>query len=271
MFKEATSYVESSLATALVFGIVTHHASNLKSLVKHQHIAGCLREITSDRGGVVSQALARIMEESHRNRCPLSTAVVVGDEGRPGQGFFNQARKLGYNVGETEAEENRFWDSQLLRMGISRRFIPNSLGRDGSVSELGAFREVVKESRKKERTLVTPDLDMGRYEKELQESKTKWVVDIPPDLSKYSHIYIPAGQLQVGDKVLLPKNPNGRRLTASEADLREVIVTRTQMSGDLIQWESSEGRTYRMPVLGVHVKIRARTDNGPKSGLPGDH
>jgi hypothetical protein len=211
------------------------------------------------------------MEEDHKYGRPLSTAVVVGDEGRPGQGFFNQARKLGYNVGETESEENRFWDSELIRMGVSKKFVPNALGGDGSMDEYGTLRAGMKrDSREKKKTLVTPDLDVDSYEKELQESKTKWAINYPPDMSKYSHIYIPAGQLCIGDKVLLPKNPNGRRITANEADLQEVTVSRTKMSGDFIEWESSEGRTYHMPVLGVHVKIRTRTNTGPKSGLPGD-
>jgi hypothetical protein len=271
VFKEASSYIESSLSTALVLGIVLHHAKTLKTLVKHRDIVSSLREVGSSRGGFAAQALSRITEEDHKYGRPLSTAVVVGDEGRPGQGFFSQARKLGYNVGETESEESSFWNGELIRMGVSRRFIPGALERNvvpERISHLAVNTGLLHsevESGEKERTLVTPDLDVDDYEKRLQDSKTKWAVDHPPDMSRYSHVYIPAGQLRVGDRVLLPKNRNDgslstflRRMATREADLKEVTVVKIHNSGESIQWESSENRTYRMPTLGVHVKIRAR-------------
>jgi hypothetical protein len=262
MFKEASSYIESSLSTALVLGIVLHHAKTLKNLVKHRDIVSSLREVGPSRGGFVAQALSRITEEDHKCGRPLSTAVVVGDEGRPRQGFFSQARKLGYNVGDTESDEIRFWSGELIRMGVSRRLIPWAPVGNVAVNTEFLHSEVESE---KERTLVTPDLDVDDYEKKLQDSKTKWAADHPPDMSKYSHVYIPAGQLRVGDRVLLPKNRNDGslstfllRMATREADLKEVTVIKIHNSGESVHWESSENRTYRMPTLGVHVKIRAR-------------
>lgn len=262
MFKEVSTHVESSISTALVLGIVLHHARTLRSLVKLQDIVSSLRGVGPARGGFVAQALAQITEEDHKAGHPLSTAVVVGHNGRPGEGFFNQAKALGYQFERDDQGESFFWKQQLERLGFSHS-IDQPLGALDASREVEAPRSFHTKARSdRMKTTISPEELDSLIVKGVQSRLGR------SSPTRHSHVYIPAGQLQMGDKVLLPKNPNGRRLAADEADLKEVTVLRIQTSGELIQWESSENRTYRMPVLGVHVKIRARDDN-PKSNLPG--
>ena len=263
MFKEASSYIESSLSTALVLGIVLHHARTLRSLVHHRDIVSSLQGLSPARGGLVAQALARITEEDHKAGRPLSTSVVVGSDGRPGEGFFNQARALGYSFERNDQEEFFFWKQQLKRLGFSSSIdqLVKSLDTSRGVREIRRALHTRAQGHRIQTSISPTELDRSIVQGVQS--------NFDPGHVRHSHVYIPAGHLQVGDKVLFPKNPKGKRLAANEDDLKEVTVTRIQTSGELVQWESSENRTYRMPVLGVHVKIRARDDR-PKSILPGD-
>jgi hypothetical protein len=58
----------------------------------------------------ISPILAEIVEEEVKAARPMLSAVVVGASGRPGAGFFEQARKLGRLApGQDEAE---FWGAE---------------------------------------------------------------------------------------------------------------------------------------------------------------
>lgn len=117
MFDDTVKGVQRDLYVAQVFGIVAFFAKHLRLLVSYGDIASALG--TVPRGGQLAQALAVITENDHKANRPLSTAVVVGKHtGKPGAGFFTQARQLGYNVGGSEKDEEDFWSRQLDRLGV---------------------------------------------------------------------------------------------------------------------------------------------------------
>jgi hypothetical protein len=95
MFEEIIKDVKLSMYASMVRGIVVHYAFTLKRLVTYGDIAKSLRTLPG--GGQLSQALALITEEDHRNKAPLTVSVVVnGDTKIPGEGFFVQCSELGY-------------------------------------------------------------------------------------------------------------------------------------------------------------------------------
>lgn len=57
----------------------------------------------------VGALLGAISEEEVANGRPMLSAIAVGVNGKPGQGFFSWARELGKLTSE---DENDFWESE---------------------------------------------------------------------------------------------------------------------------------------------------------------
>jgi hypothetical protein len=130
MFESTVKAVQRDLYVAQVHGIVCYFANHLKLLVTYGDIASALG--STPRGGQLAQALGAITEADHKAGNPPSTAVVVNKHaGRPGSGFFVQCRQLGWPVGPSEADEEKFWLECLNRLKVA----PYTLGEETEEAE----------------------------------------------------------------------------------------------------------------------------------------
>ena len=63
----------------------------------------------------VGQVRGEISEDEHHAGRPMLSAVAVGSEDYPGEGFFALGRDLGLLDSEDESEKQRFWEQQRDR------------------------------------------------------------------------------------------------------------------------------------------------------------
>lgn len=63
-------------------------------------------------GSAIGEILGNIVDEELTQGRPMLSAVVVGTEGTPGEGFYALAAKLGKFSGGTRKEELAFWESE---------------------------------------------------------------------------------------------------------------------------------------------------------------
>ncbi len=116
-FDTVSKDLDATIYAAHVRGILLYHITVLQKAVSYGKLAKATGDMPS--GGQLAQALARIAEHDHNAGKPLSTAIVVReDTGIPGTGFFNQCRKLGYDILDDPAAEVLFWKKQLNRLKI---------------------------------------------------------------------------------------------------------------------------------------------------------
>jgi hypothetical protein len=96
-----------SVRAILKYGIST------KTYVNYVPLAKALGLFS---GGIdLATILGEIMEEDHKNGGPLTCSVLVGSQsGMPGKGFFEMAKKLGYQVPDDQA----FWKAQTQALGM---------------------------------------------------------------------------------------------------------------------------------------------------------
>ena len=96
-----------SVRAILKYGVTT------KTYVNYVPLAKALGLFS---GGIkLSAILGEIMEEDHKNGGPLTCAVLVSSQtGMPGSGFFEMAKKLGYQMSNDQA----FWESQTRALGM---------------------------------------------------------------------------------------------------------------------------------------------------------
>ncbi len=285
VIKEATKAAQSYYSSLMVWSIVLYHAHHLKLLVQHGAIVSALKNAIPLRGGAVAYALARITEEDCRQKKPLSTAVVVGDGGVPGMGFFRQARELGYEVGNSGDEELTFWRNQLQALevapytleevllppvGASKRF-PLVRDPDRVVGDL-LQRRFSEEAVVPSVTDVTTWADPESFNKEASAR-----LGAPSIRILGNCVFTPPGSLKVGDHVLLPKSDLKRGRAALE-DADEVTVASVKVEEgpnrqQEVVWVSTEGKTYRMSFVGTHLAVRSQrplAEPQPGSKLPGD-
>ena len=63
-------------------------------------------------GKEVGHLVGEISEDQHRCGRPMLSAIVVGVDGSPGEGFFKLATSLGKFSGHGEGEQQRFWEHE---------------------------------------------------------------------------------------------------------------------------------------------------------------
>jgi hypothetical protein len=120
-FDTVSKDLDATIYAAHVRGILLYHITVLQKAVSYGKLAKATGDMPS--GGQLAQALARIAEHDHFAGKPLSTAIVVReDTGIPGSGFFNQCRKLGYDILDDPAAEVLFWRSAMTKLGIEDAF-----------------------------------------------------------------------------------------------------------------------------------------------------
>lgn len=66
----------------------------------------------------VGAVLKMVMDECHSRGEPLYPAIVVNRHNHPGEGFYKQARGLGYQIPYDVAAERDFWLDQLQQLGM---------------------------------------------------------------------------------------------------------------------------------------------------------
>lgn len=93
MFEHFERDARLIMRACVVRGILLDRIFNHQTIT-YQEMAGIVKTIPG--GGELSQALSMITADDAAKRQPLSVAAVVNSRtGTPGQGFFNQCRKLG--------------------------------------------------------------------------------------------------------------------------------------------------------------------------------
>ena len=131
MFARITQDVQAAIYAAAVKGIVAHYASHLKLLTTYGAIADSLGILTP-KGGHLDQALAFIAEDDLSNgRVPSTAVVVSAHTGKPGSGFFQQLRQLGYNI--PEGSEVLVWEKMLADLGVAPFTLEMLVQQDGTI------------------------------------------------------------------------------------------------------------------------------------------
>jgi hypothetical protein len=89
-------------------------AAHYRGLVSYKAIAKILGiEPTGHHmAREVGLVLGEVSEDEHKRSRPLLSALAVGVIGKPGDGFFQLARQLGKQVGETTEAQSRFWQEE---------------------------------------------------------------------------------------------------------------------------------------------------------------
>lgn len=106
--------LQHSLLVTQVRAII-EYAANSKTTVNYKPLAQAVKAFSG--GKLLAQALGTIMEEDHLAGRPLTCALVVSSvTDRPGKGFFDKARSLGYQM---PYGEERFWASQCKALGVT--------------------------------------------------------------------------------------------------------------------------------------------------------
>lgn len=269
-FNSISKDLEAVLYAAHVRGILLYHITVLQKAVSYGALAKATGSLPS--GGQLAQALARIAEHDHSAGKPISTAIVVReDTGIPGAGFFNQCRKLGYDIIEDPAEEWNFWRkilgqldvdiisepdpiSGLLHRPISSKeeiSVLSSLWKipeiDGSVDDLDEVFPRPSESRVEEETKdpsvkagdrvkgTTQVVEVGTASTEPKKEGTK----VP------KRVLLPVTQLAKGDVVWLSGHPSSM--------LVDEVFSEVLTPG-MIRWKNTEGQVFETPV-NSHLKV----------------
>jgi hypothetical protein len=60
----------------------------------------------------IGKILGEIVEEEHGQGRPMLSAIVVGAEGGPGEGFYSLARDLGKLKADSPEARRRFWEKE---------------------------------------------------------------------------------------------------------------------------------------------------------------
>jgi len=66
----------------------------------------------SHMGREVGNVIGAISEDELNHGRPMLSAIVVGVSGRPGEGFFDWARKLGRLHDDSDEAQERFWEAE---------------------------------------------------------------------------------------------------------------------------------------------------------------
>ena len=92
---------------------VIEHAVQAKTFIHYLPLAKSLKCFSG--GKQLAQALGSIMEEDQKAGRTLTCALVVSSiTGRPGKGFFQKAKDLGYQF----TNDNTFWESQCKALEV---------------------------------------------------------------------------------------------------------------------------------------------------------
>lgn len=290
--------VEAAIYASMVRGIVLYHAFHLKLLVTYGAITSALK--VAPNGGQINNALGLITEDDYKNKRPLTTAIVVNSQlGRPGKGFFEQLRRLGYKIQRTDEAEESFWLGELAKMGVAPftldefRLQQGLAAQDPDFTIVRSFSTPTVADRiptTEAPAKVTREQTRKITENFLAQTKTG-----PIDL-----LHVPGSYLQKGDRVVFTKmvrHPERRYSTPTEVEVVVQSVRKlTHIGGsNEVEWVGDNGETYVMPAVGNHVQIRPRqldlhteypigmiklpdrqasalpdgSDGEPASGLPG--
>lgn len=284
-FDTVSKDLDATIYAAHVRGILLYHITVLQKAVSYGKLAKATGDMPS--GGQLAQALARIAEHDHFAGKPLSTAIVVReDTGIPGSGFFNQCRKLGYDVLDDPAAEVLFWRSAMTKLGIEDAFDSDPLsallhrpisGKE-EISVLSSMwrtpeTEGVPEKPTSEvKPVKDPKLLINVtteiQARDIQEARNPDArvcseprAQDPNSLAtQKEHIYVPAWQLEKGDIVHLPDHVSPFVVES---------VTQPLLRGDprrVVRW-SSMGRNFETE-CGSHLKINTPERLKKATGKP---
>jgi hypothetical protein len=89
-------------------------AARYRGTVTYQEVAELigLPIVGSYMGKEVGHVLGEISEDQHQCGRPMLSAIAVGVDGLPGEGFFKLAITLGKFTGHGDTEQRRFWDRE---------------------------------------------------------------------------------------------------------------------------------------------------------------
>lgn len=78
-------------------------------------------------GRELATCLGQIMEANAEKKEPLLSSLVIrNDTGRPGTGYFEQARSLGLLHSSKDDEVEAFWRSEVRRLGLDPEIADDS-------------------------------------------------------------------------------------------------------------------------------------------------
>lgn len=93
---------------------IIEHAVQTGTKVHYKPLAKAVKAFCG--GKQLALALASIMEEDNKAGRSLTCALVISSvTGKPGDGFFDKARALGYQM---PYGEEHFWESQCKALGV---------------------------------------------------------------------------------------------------------------------------------------------------------
>jgi hypothetical protein len=285
-FDTVSKGLDATIYAAHVRGILLYHITVLQKSVSYGKLAKATGDMPS--GGQLAQALTRIAEHDHFAGKPLSTAIVVReDTGIPGSGFFNQCRKLGYNILEDPAAELLFWRNSMTQLGIDKSFdtadvlsdlLHESISSGKEVSILssmwripeteGVPEKLTSEVKPVKDPKLLINVTTEIQARDIQEARNPDArvcseprAQDPNSLAtQKEHIYVPAWQLEKGDIVHLPDHVSPFVVES---------VTQPLFTDDpnrVVRW-SSMGRNFETE-CGSHLKINTPERLKKATGKP---
>lgn len=271
-FDSISRDLEATLYAAHIRGILLYHITVLQKAISYGALAKATSSMPS--GGQLAQALTRIAEHDHSAGKPLSTAIVVReDTGIPGVGFFNQCRKLGYDIIEDPAEEWNFWRKILAQLGVEAVGDPDPIGGllhrplsskdeismlsslwkvpevDGSVDDLDSV--FPKPSDEEDRSLVTSLENTSKISSKDRVGATKQVLVEPLKA-------VPERRQKVPEKVLLPVTQLAKGdivwLSGYASPMTVDEVFSEGSTFGMIRWKNTAEQIFETPA-DSHLKV----------------
>jgi hypothetical protein len=89
-------------------------AARYRGTVTYQEVAELigLPIVGAYMGKEVGHVLGEISEDQHQHGRPMLSALAVGVDGLPGEGFFKLATSLGKFTGYGDTDHRRFWEQE---------------------------------------------------------------------------------------------------------------------------------------------------------------
>jgi len=115
-YKPVLEAIERIETLAELRGILKFLAQT-KTTTSYVPLAAALGKFSG--GSLLATMLGSIQTEDHSEKKPMTSSLVIGAQtGIPGNGYFSNARALGFKILKTPAEEFLFWADQMKQLGV---------------------------------------------------------------------------------------------------------------------------------------------------------
>jgi hypothetical protein len=132
-YKPVLEAIERIETLAELRGILKFLAQT-KTTTSYVPLAAALGKFSG--GSLLATMLGSIQTEDHSEKKPMTSSLVIGAQtGIPGNGYFSNARALGFKILKTPAEEFLFWADQMKQLGVQ---LPQSSIEQAAKLGLGA-------------------------------------------------------------------------------------------------------------------------------------